>query len=239
MIAKRFAVIITVCMMALSACGKSSESSSASMSKEPTEPPAQVSSVANPRLESDDSIADPAYSTEEAVASFDYGSMDEPHDITAEDIPHLRRGEYVRITGPANIRCTGNGKIAVGGHDKGSWAHSGLELSIEYRTGHNYLIDAVSVDPGSFKDTFYTHPAADFSTKPRTVGDLKFSGCIATIVGRVDRLRYGEESDILLGFDFSEESVVEDLESRSCIHYKQIGRNTICQCLYSHTSILV
>ena len=147
--------------------------------------------------------------------SFHY-SMEEPLEVNLDNISSIRDGDYVRITGYATLKSTRTGKINAteGGTGIGPFSKCGVELHLYRDDGATSIIEAYSVDPGGYEEVFATHPPADFSTEPHTVGDTSYSGCIMTIVGKIERTETTSEetgkdySDIRFG----DESFIESIE---------------------------
>lgn len=138
----------------------------------------------------------------------------EPIIVDGSNIGSIKVGDYISATGPAHILCTSDGIIKVGGNDSGNYAHCGMELLVDNPNSsyNSYTIQAYKVKPGDYEDTFYSHTPNDFSTEPSTVGDRSYSGCRATITGRVDKILISEELENFYGLSLGANSVVEYLE---------------------------
>lgn len=195
-----FAILFSICF--LSAC--SSESSNEKTVDDGTTITTQTSTTKATTS-----------ATEPTKESYDYGSMNNPHDITADDIPNVKVGEYIRITAPARTMNTSKGRFLVGVNEELGYSgnKSGLELIAYTSDGENYYtIEAMSIDPGDFREVFSSHPGADFSLEPRKIGDRSYSGCKATVIGCVSERLITQEYNHFYGIELGWDSVVEDLE---------------------------
>lgn len=158
---------------------------------------------------------DPVEDIDESVTEEESGEgKSEPIIVDANNIDNIKVGDYISVTGPAHTLCTRGGKIKVGGNDSGLYSHCGMEIIVDDPNSSYsyYTIQAYKVNPGDYEETFYSHAPADFSTKPSTVGDYSYSGCRATIIGRVDEILISDESDHFYGLSLGDDSVVEYLE---------------------------
>lgn len=134
-------------------------------------------------------------------------TSENPLIVDINNISSVKVGDYISVTGPASVYSSRGGIINVGGSEQGSFTHCGIRIKV-----NSYSIEADTISPGTYEDTFRSHAPKDFSEKPDTVGDTKYSGCRMTISGTVSKLLITEEDNRMYGIELDNDSQVIDLE---------------------------
>ncbi len=134
--------------------------------------------------------------------------------VDVNNITSLKVGDYVRLSGPASIMSTSDGKIRVGDSEIGVYTHCGVEMVVRDANDKYTYYDVIArtISPGEYEEVFKEHPPADFQEEPSVVGNMSFSGCRMTITGTVDRILITDDDGMFYGISLGDDSVVESLE---------------------------
>ena len=139
---------------------------------------------------------------------YDYGSRENPREITYDDVPSLRPDTYVCITGPVSCFSSSTGQFTIGEGD----TCYGLRIAVQNDDETRYYeIEAPSINANGYENEFNAHCPYDVYYYPRTENDRRYTGCTATIVGRYESYLAYVDGEYIEFYRLASDSRIVDL----------------------------